>query len=82
MYRLNGIFMVIAGFLLALPTPPGGNFPPGVALVLLSLGTLEEDAVVTTLGYIAFALNVVLFGAIFYFGTAWAAEALGYFVAG
>lgn len=80
-YRLNGILLVIAGFLLALPTPPGGNFPPAVALVALSLGTLEEDAFLTIVGYIAFVLNVLLFGSIAYFGLSWASELLGYFVA-
>jgi len=78
-YRANGVLLVIAGFLLALPTPPGGNFPPAVAIVLLTLGTLEEDAVVTILGYVAFILNVALFGALFYIGFAGAAELLGYF---
>jgi len=78
-YRANGVLLVIAGFLLALPTPPGGNFPPAVAIVLLTLGTLEEDAVVTILGYVAFILNVALFGTLFYIGFAGAAELLGYF---
>jgi hypothetical protein len=80
-YRFNGLLLVIAGFLLALPTPPGGNFPPGVAIVLLALGTLEEDAVFTVAGYLAFFLNLMLFGFIFYYGFAGAAELLGHFTA-
>jgi len=56
-----GFILVIAGVLLALPTPPGGNFPPAVALVLLSIGILERDFLFTALGIIATVVTGVLF---------------------
>jgi hypothetical protein len=58
---LNGILIACCGVFLALPLPPGTNFPPAVAIILLSTGSLEEDGVFLWLGYIAFILNVVFF---------------------
>lgn len=54
---LSGIFIVLCGLLLALPLPPGTNFPPALAIILLSLGMLEEDVVVVSLGYVAVLIN-------------------------
>lgn len=60
--RFNGFLISLLGLCLALPLPPGTNFPPGLALVLLAVGTLEEDAIIAVLGYVAFALNLIFFG--------------------
>ncbi|MGE0171704.1 MAG: exopolysaccharide biosynthesis protein [Oligoflexales bacterium] len=65
---LNGLIIATCGFFLALPLPPGTNFPPAIAIVLLSMGSLEEDAVLMILGYCVFAMNVALFGGILLFG--------------
>jgi hypothetical protein len=65
---LNGLMISTCGLLLALPLPPGTNFPPAVAILLLSIGSLEEDAAVMVLGYCMFAVNIAIFAGLFVFG--------------
>lgn len=62
--RMNGALIAACGLLLALPFPPGTNFPPGTAIILLSLGSLEEDILFLFLGYVAFVLNLIFFAGI------------------
>ncbi|MDD5655876.1 MAG: exopolysaccharide biosynthesis protein [Elusimicrobia bacterium] len=62
--RLNGAAIAVCGLLLAMPAPPGTNFPPAAALFLLSIGTLEADALWLAAGYGALALNALFFGAL------------------
>ena len=62
--RLNGAAIAACGLLLAVPAPPGTNFPPASALLLLSIGTLEADALWLAAGYVALALNFLFFGAL------------------
>lgn len=57
----TGIAIAMCGFFLALPLPPGTNFPPATAIILLSLGNLEEDGLLLSVGYLVFAANVALF---------------------
>jgi hypothetical protein len=66
--RLNGLLIAYLGFLLALPYPPGTNFPPAANIILLSVGVLEEDGVVLLLGYIGIMLNTALFIFVTWFG--------------
>ncbi len=66
--QLNGVWIALCGLLLALPLPPGTNAPPALAIVLLSIGHLEEDLLVLGLGYIAMAINLILFFLLFFFG--------------
>jgi hypothetical protein len=66
--RVNGGAIAFCGLLLAAPAPPGTNFPPAFAILLLSVGTLEEDLLFLAAGYAALALNVLLFGAIAWLG--------------
>lgn len=68
MRAMNGFMIAFCGFLLALPLPPGTNFPPAIAVLLLSIGSLEEDAVFMIFGYGAFVINLVFFGGILIFG--------------
>ncbi len=42
---------VLLGSILALPLSWVGNFPPGVALVVLSIGMLEEDGLLVAVGH-------------------------------
>lgn len=58
---ISGTMIIICGALLALPLPPGTNFPPALVIVLLSIGNLEEDGVLVVLGFIAFLINMALF---------------------
>lgn len=51
MHALLGAMFILLGGILALPLSWIGNFPPGVALVVLSVGFLEEDGVLVALGH-------------------------------
>lgn len=61
----TGLLLCFHAFLLSLPLPiPFSNFFPAIALLLLSLGTLEEDGVVMALGYVAVIACTVFFAAL------------------
>ncbi|MCZ8314425.1 exopolysaccharide biosynthesis protein [Phreatobacter sp.] len=51
MHVVLGAMFVLLGAILALPLSWIGNFPPGVALVVLSIGILEEDGLLVALGH-------------------------------
>ena len=56
--RLVGVVIILAGIILGLPLPPGGNFLPAVSIILLSVGYLEADGVAVFLG-VAILLGMV-----------------------
>lgn len=62
--KANGAAVAGCGLLILMPLPPPTNFPPAAVLLLLSIGILEEDSLFLGLGYLALALNILLFGAI------------------
>ena len=74
--RLNGAMIVICGFLLALPLPPGSNFPPAVATLFISIGILEDDGIFLTLGTIFLGLTLFLFVSLSLFGINWGINGL------
>ncbi|MCC7274387.1 MAG: exopolysaccharide biosynthesis protein [Alphaproteobacteria bacterium] len=47
--RILGGFYVLLAMILALPIP-GGNFPPGLAMTVMSLGLLEKDGRMVAIG--------------------------------
>lgn len=47
----HGLLFIAAGLFLALPLPPGGNFPPALVVAFLSLGMIEEDDLFILLAY-------------------------------
>lgn len=58
MMRLNALLILLAGAFLALPLPiPGTNLAPAWLILLICVGTLEEDGLLVVLGYGAFALG-------------------------
>lgn len=59
--KANGLAIALCGLLIGGPLPPGSNPPPAFALLLLSIGTLEEDLLFLGLGYGALAGTLVLF---------------------
>ncbi|MBS0653279.1 MAG: exopolysaccharide biosynthesis protein [Verrucomicrobia bacterium] len=59
--RINGFLIFFCALILMLPLPPGTNFPPGLAIFLLSIGILEEDGLFVILGYLAFLGNLAFF---------------------
>ncbi|MEY4631427.1 MAG: hypothetical protein RIQ81_1547 [Pseudomonadota bacterium] len=66
--RLSGLAMAFCGGLLALPLPPGTNFPPALGIVLVALGCLERDSLLLGLGYMVTMLNAAMFGFVAFFG--------------
>jgi hypothetical protein len=67
----SGVLISISGLILALPLPPGTNFPPAIVGVLLALGILERDGIVLIIGFAAFLLNITVFAGVFYFAGPW-----------
>jgi hypothetical protein len=55
-----GAMFVLLGGILALPLSWIGNFPPGVALVVLSIGLLEEDGMLVAAGHVIGIVATVL----------------------
>ncbi|MCX5796773.1 MAG: exopolysaccharide biosynthesis protein [Elusimicrobia bacterium] len=66
--RASGCAIAFCGLLLGAPLPPGTNFPPATAILLLSIGTAEEDLLFLAAGYLALAFNILFFGAILVLG--------------
>ncbi|MAS35120.1 MAG: protein exod [Anaerolineaceae bacterium] len=52
--RLNGLLLLLAGFLLILPLPviPFSNMLPGWAILLLAAGMLQRDGIFVIVGYV------------------------------
>lgn len=63
-FRLtNGAVWIIHALVFSLPLPiPLTNFFPAVVILLVAIGTLEEDFRVIVVSYVAALLNVVFFG--------------------
>lgn len=61
------MIVIIGGAVLALPLPPGTNWPPGGMIALLSVGMLRTDALFILAGLIAAAFNVLFFGGLIWF---------------
>jgi hypothetical protein len=72
--RINGLLLLLGGFLLILPIPfiPLSNMIPGYGILFLAIGMLQRDGALILLGYL---LNI---GALLYFG----AIAVGVILAG
>lgn len=67
--QLHALIIFIAAFVLLLPLPPGTNFPPALVIVIMAGGLIERDGFFIVAGYLAFALNIVFFGAFGFYGT-------------
>ncbi|MCU0534133.1 MAG: exopolysaccharide biosynthesis protein [Hydrococcus sp. Prado102] len=50
--RLLGLLLLVLGVVIALPIP-FGNFLPAIAIVIISLGTIEKDGLVIAIGILA-----------------------------
>lgn len=64
--RAHGVLICLAGLLLALPAPPGGNVGPAVAVILFSIAILEEDGVLTLLGAFVLLLSTAVMAGLWY----------------
>lgn len=66
--RANGAAAAFCGLLIMMPLPPPTNFPPALALMLLSIGILKSDALWLAAGYCALAANIAFFTALLFYG--------------
>lgn len=66
--RISGLAMAFCGGILAMPLPPGTNFPPALGVVLIAMGVLECDSVILGVGYLVAAINATVIGSIGLFG--------------
>lgn len=69
--RAHGLALLVAAVILALPLPPGGNAPPALVIVLMSLGLLEEDGFFVLAAYAVMAANFALLISLTYFLKQW-----------
>jgi hypothetical protein len=74
--KFNGAVISFLAILLGLPMPPGFNFPPALAIIVLAIGSIERDGVLIIIGYSLAILNIVFFGA----SLAWVLEAIKTFL--
>jgi hypothetical protein len=49
--RIVGLFAVLVAISVLIPFP-GTNFPPSIALVIVSIAVMEEDGLLLTIGYL------------------------------
>jgi hypothetical protein len=66
--RFGGILIALAGVMLALPFPPGANFPPAWSTVFLALGVVEKDDLCWLAGFLGVVISVGFFVAVGVFG--------------
>lgn len=64
-FRVFGLFFFCMAALLALPMPPGTNFPPAFAITLLCLGMMERDGYFILAAYAVGFITAILFAALF-----------------
>jgi hypothetical protein len=63
--RLTGVLIAVSGVLLLLPLPiPLSNVLPAATVLLLAAGALERDGAFFLAGCLAFAVNLLFFGAL------------------
>jgi hypothetical protein len=60
-FRVHGVLFVCMGIVLALPLPPGTNFPPAFSIVLLCLGMMERDGYFIVASYLVGIATPILF---------------------
>ena len=59
--RLFLFFLIfVSAFFLALPLPPGTNFPPALAMAILALSILFEDVFLLLLGVLVFFIQAYI----------------------
>ena len=63
--RVRGGFFLVLSIILALPIP-GGNFPPGLSMTVMSLGLLEKDGRMVAIRVVLGVAAIVLVGLIVY----------------
>lgn len=56
---LIGVIVLIMAFVLVLPLPPGGNFPPALACAVLGMGLAQRDGVMILIGLVVSVVALV-----------------------
>lgn len=54
------LLLFLSAFFLALPLPPGTNFPPAITLIFISLAIIYEDLVLLLIGIFIFAATTII----------------------
>lgn len=64
--RINGLLLLLGGFLLILPIPfiPLSNMIPGYGILFLAIGMLQRDGYLIVLGYVLNIVTMLYFGGI------------------
>ncbi|MFN8378421.1 MAG: exopolysaccharide biosynthesis protein [Anaerolineae bacterium] len=64
--RINGLLLLLGGFLLILPIPfiPLSNMIPGYGILFLAIGMLQRDGYLILLGYLLNIATVIYFSGI------------------
>ncbi len=62
--RFNGLMLVLGGLLLMVPFSfvPFSNTLPGLAILFLAVGMLQQDGAFVLLGYLAILATIIYFG--------------------
>lgn len=58
------LLIFFSGFILALPLPPGTNFPPAFVCLILAIALLEKDFLLAIIGTIGFITMTFLFSSL------------------
>lgn len=58
---LLGLIIFLSAVFLALPLPPGTNFPPSLVMFILSMSIIERDGLLAILGVAIFCLEFYVF---------------------
>lgn len=51
--RFAGLIILVMAIVLILPLPPGGNFPPALAVAVIGVGLIERDGLIVGVGFAA-----------------------------
>ncbi len=54
MKKISGFIICLSGLFLALPLPPGTNFPPSLVIIIISLAHVECDGILLIVGHTFF----------------------------
>lgn len=54
-----GVIVLVMAFVLVLPLPPGGNFPPALACAVLGMGLAQRDGVIVLIGLVVSVVALI-----------------------
>ncbi len=54
-----GVIVLVMAFVLVLPLPPGGNFPPALACAVLGMGLAQRDGAIVLIGLVVSVVALI-----------------------